>query len=238
MIQDITLQPTVFAQNAAGNGTGTQIGARATQGVGEQIAAAGTVSAPVDRTYQVAPIVQVAAQTTLNNKGVAEQIRSGGPSLALPNNSLFSTNPQSTSSYLIETDPRFASYRTWLSSDYMLQRLQVDPALTQQRLGDGFYEQKLIREQIAQLTGRRFLDGYANDEVQYRALIDNAVTVASQWQLVPGVALTSAQMAQLTSDIVWLVHKQVTLANGDTRNVLVPQVYVRVQEGDLNGSGA
>ena len=238
LIQDITLQPTVFAQNAAGNGTGTQISARATQGVSEQIAATGTVSAPVDRTYQVAPIVQVAAQTTLNSKGVAEQIRSGGPSLALPNNSLFSTNPQSTSSYLIETDPRFASYRTWLSSDYMLQRLQVDPALTQQRLGDGFYEQKLIREQVAQLTGRRFLDGYANDEAQYRALIDNAVTVASQWQLVPGVALTSAQMAQLTSDIVWLVQKQVTLANGDTRNVLVPQVYVRVQEGDLNGSGA
>ncbi|WP_235399585.1 hemagglutinin repeat-containing protein [Pseudomonas ogarae] len=238
LIQDITLQPTVFAQNAAGNGTGTQISARATQGVGEQIAAPGTVSAPVGRTYQVASIVQVAAQTTLNSKGVAEQIRSGGPSLALPNNSLFTTNPQNTSSYLIETDPRFASYRTWLSSDYMLQRLQVDPALTQQRLGDGFYEQKLIREQIAQLTGRRFLDGYANDEVQYRALIDNAVTVASQWQLVPGVALTSAQMAQLTSDIVWLVQKQVTLANGDTRNVLVPQVYVRVQEGDLNGSGA
>ncbi|WHS59041.1 hemagglutinin repeat-containing protein [Pseudomonas sp. G2-4] len=238
LIQDISLQPTVFVQNAAGNGTGTQISARATQSVSDQITRTGAVSAPVGRTHQVAPIVQVAAQTTLNTKGVAEQIRSGGPSLELPNNSLFSTTPQNTNGYLIETDPRFASYRTWLSSDYMLQRLQVDPALTQQRLGDGFYEQKLIREQVAQLTGRRFLDGYANDEMQYRALIDNAVTIASQWQLVPGVALTSEQMAQLTSDIVWLVQKQVTLANGETRNVLVPQVYVRVQEGDLNGSGA
>ncbi|MCG6578112.1 filamentous hemagglutinin N-terminal domain-containing protein [Pseudomonas sp. AF32] len=238
LIQDITLQPTVFAQNAAGNGTGTQIGTRAYQGVNEQVVGTGPVTAAGSRTHQVAPIVQVAAQTTLNTKGVAEQIRSGGPSLELPNNSLFNTNPQNTSGYLIETDPRFASYRTWLSSDYMLQRLQVDPALTQQRLGDGFYEQKLIREQVAQLTGRRFLDGYANDELQYRALIDNAVTVAKQWQLVPGVALTSEQMAQLTSDIVWLVQQQVTLPNGDTRNVLVPQVYVRVQEGDLNGSGA
>ncbi|MBC3346496.1 hemagglutinin repeat-containing protein [Pseudomonas sp. SWRI196] len=238
LIQDISLQPTVFAQNTAGNGSGTQISARATQSVSDQITGTGAVSAPVGRTHQVAPIVQVAAQTTLNTKGVAEQIRSGGPSLELPNNSLFNTTPQNSNGYLIETDPRFASYRTWLSSDYMLQRLQVDPALTQQRLGDGFYEQKLIREQIAQLTGRRFLDGYANDEMQYRALIDNAVTVASQWQLVPGVALTSEQMAQLTSDIVWLVQKQVTLANGETRNVLVPQVYVRVQEGDLNGSGA
>ena len=238
LIQEISLQPTVFAQNSAVAGTGTQISARGTQAVGQQIASTGAVNAPAARTFQVAPIVQVAAQTTQNAQGVAEQIRTGGPSLELPNNSLFTTNPQPSSSYLIETDPRFASYRTWLSSDYMLERLQVDPALTQQRLGDGFYEQKLIREQVAQLTGRRFLDGYANDEAQYRALIDNAVTLANQWQLVPGVELSPEQMAQLTSDIVWLVQKKVTLANGETRDVLVPQVYVRVQESDLNGSGS
>ncbi|WP_181007079.1 hemagglutinin repeat-containing protein [Pseudomonas syringae] len=238
LIQEISLQPTVFAQNSAVAGTGTQISARGTQTVGQKITSTGAVNAPAARTFQVAPIVQVAAQTTQNAQGVAEQIRTGGPSLELPNNSLFTTNPQPSSSYLIETDPRFASYRTWLSSDYMLERLQVDPALTQQRLGDGFYEQKLIREQVAQLTGRRFLDGYANDEAQYRALIDNAVTLANQWQLVPGVELSPEQMAQLTSDIVWLVQKKVTLANGETRDVLVPQVYVRVQESDLNGSGS
>lgn len=238
LIQAISLQPTKYAQNAAVTGTGTQIGTRDVQNVSQTIDSTGGVTAPVGRTFQVTPIVEVAAQTTLNTQGVAEQIRSGGPSLELPNNSLFTTAPESASNYLIETDPRFASYRTWLSSDYMLDRLQVDPALTQQRLGDGFYEQKLIREQIAQLTGRRFLDGYADDELQYRALIDNAVTVASQWELVPGVALTSEQMAQLTSDIVWLVQKDVTLASGETRSVLVPQVYVRVQEGDLTGSGS
>ncbi|MDO3569614.1 hypothetical protein Q3O95_24975, partial [Ralstonia pseudosolanacearum] len=43
---------------------------------------------------------------------------------------------------------------------------------------DSFYEQKLVREQVAQLTGRRFLDGYSSDEAQYRALIDNGVTYA------------------------------------------------------------
>jgi filamentous hemagglutinin len=76
---------------------------------------------------------------------------------------LFGLAPSSTAHYLIETDPAFANYRTWLSSDYWLNALSLDPALTQKRLGDGFYEQKLIREQVAQLTGRRFLDGYAND---------------------------------------------------------------------------
>ncbi|MCZ7166879.1 S-layer family protein, partial [Salmonella enterica] len=86
--------------------------------------------------------------------------------------------------YLVESDPRFTSYRSWLSSNYMLDRLQLDPGLTLTRLGDGFYEQKLIREQIAQLTGRRFLDGYANDETQYRALLDSALTYAGKWKLV------------------------------------------------------
>lgn len=80
--------------------------------------------------------------------------------------------------YLIETDPLFTSYRSWLSSDYMLQHLGVDPALTQKRLGDGYYEQRLVREQVAQLTGRRFLDEYTSDEQQYQALMNAGVAYA------------------------------------------------------------
>ncbi len=67
-----------------------------------------------------------------------------------------------------------------------------------------------------QLTGRRFLDGYADDESQYSALMNQGVTFARAHQLVPGVALSAEQMAQLTSDIVWLVTKTVTLADGST----------------------
>jgi filamentous hemagglutinin len=37
---------------------------------------------------------------------------------------------------------------------------------------------------------------------------------------------------------VWLVEKEVTLADGSVQKVLAPQVYVRVQQGDLDGSGA
>ncbi|MDO9366672.1 MAG: hemagglutinin repeat-containing protein [Methylotenera sp.] len=157
---------------------------------------------------------------------------------ALPQSSLFQTAPSATVGYFIETNPRFASYRNWLSSDYMLNALALDPALTQKRLGDGFYEQKLIREQIAQLTGRRFLTGYASDEAQYQALMMNGVTFAQAHQLVPGVALSAAQIAQLTSDIVWLVEQTVTLPDGSQSQALVPQVYARLQAGDLNNSGA
>jgi len=116
--------------------------------------------------------------------------------------------------------------------------LGIDIASTQKRLGDGFYEQRLISEQIAQLTGRRFLAGYADDEAQYRALMNAGATVATAWQLVPGVALSAEQMAQLTTDIVWLVERQVSLADGTLQKVLVPQIYARVREGDLTGGGS
>ncbi len=170
--------------------------------------------------------------------GVNTVIRSIDITPSVPASSLFSAKPAPTATYLIETDPRFANYRQWLSSDYLLTALALDPATALKRLGDGFYEQKLIREQIAQLTGRRFLEGYANDEAQYAALMSNAATFARAHQLRPGVALTAAQMAALTSDIVWLVEKSVTLRDGTTTKALVPQVYVRVREGDLRGDGA
>jgi filamentous hemagglutinin len=140
--------------------------------------------------------------------------------------------------YLIETSPRFASYGQWLSSDYMLSQLSYDPAYQTKRLGDGFYEQRLVREQINQLTGRRFLAGYSNDQAQYQALMTNGVTFANSHQLVPGVALSEAQVAQLTSDIVWLVTQTVTLPDGTTTQALVPQVYTRLTAGDLSNSGS
>ncbi|MDZ4098865.1 MAG: S-layer family protein, partial [Methylophilaceae bacterium] len=148
--------------------------------------------------------------------------------------SLFQPSPDIAANYLIETNPRFANYRSWLSSDYMLSQLAFDPTTMQKRLGDGFYEQRLIREQINQLTGRRFLDGFASDEAQYQALMDAGVTVANAWQLIPGVALTAEQIAQLTSDIIWLVEETVTLPDGTTTQALVPKVYVRLQAEDLH----
>jgi filamentous hemagglutinin len=52
-------------------------------------------------------------------------------------------------------------------------------------LGDGFYEQKLIREQVAQLTGYRYLEGFNNDEDQYTALMNAGATFAKEYGLRP-----------------------------------------------------
>ena len=159
------------------------------------------------------------------------------PTGTLPTGSLYRSNPDAGHP-LVETDPRFAGYRQWISSDYMLAQLGLDPAAVQKRLGDGFYEQRLVTEQVAQLTGRRFLAGFADDEAQYRALMAAGATYARDWQLIPGVALSAEQMAQLTTDMVWLVEQDVVLADGRTQKVLAPQLYARVREGDVDGSGA
>ena len=107
---------------------------------------------------------------------ISPQVSSGGtaPSsvpgassqAALPGNGLLQLNPNGGPGPLVEGDPRFTNYRQWLSSDALLAQLAYDPATVQKRLGDGFYEQKLVRDQVAQLTGRRFLQGYGDDEVQ------------------------------------------------------------------------
>ncbi|WP_428942349.1 hemagglutinin repeat-containing protein [Xanthomonas oryzae] len=169
--------------------------------------------------------------------GSPDRIVMGTPDTRAPTGSLFTLRPAS-SHYLVETDPQFADYRSWLGSDYLLSQMGYSADTLQKRLGDGYYEQKLVREQIGQLTGRRFLEGYKSDEAQYQALLDAGATIGKAWNLRPGVALTDAQMAQLTSDIVWLVEQTVTLPDGSTTTALVPQVYLRLRPGDLEAGGA
>jgi len=178
------------------------------------------------------------AAQVVPGKDANGRLRAVPASLALPGNSLFKLRADTRTGYLIETDPRFANYRDWLSSDFLLQAMSVDPATAQKRLGDGFYEQRLVREQIGQLTGSTFLQGYASDEEMYRALMANGASFGQSHQLRPGVALTAEQMSLLTTDLVWLVEQEVTLADGSTQRVLVPQVYLLPRDGDLQGTGA
>ncbi|EEQ1488537.1 hypothetical protein GU338_003065 [Escherichia coli] len=165
-------------------------------------------------------------------------IHVAGPDPRLPDSSLFKTNPAVNVPYLVETDPRFTNQKTWLGSDYMQKAFSQNGDNMLKRLGDGFYEQRLIREQVVALTGQRYLDGYSNDEEQFKALMDAGIAFGKQYNLTPGVALTAEQMALLTGDIVWLVNTTVTLPDGSTQTVQVPQVYARVKPGDVNSAGA
>ncbi|MDA6076119.1 hypothetical protein O0544_02305 [Edwardsiella anguillarum] len=81
------------------------------------------------------------------------------------------------------------------------------------------------------LAGQRYLGDYRSDEEQFQALMNNGITFGKQFNLTLGTALTAEQMALLTSDIIWLVEQTVTLADGSSETVLVPQVYARLKPG-------
>ncbi|MGY6771812.1 two-partner secretion domain-containing protein [Gallibacterium sp. ZY190522] len=189
-----------------------------------------------------------AQQATLNNLQVdlsqstplsaVPHVRAVLPNQLLPQASLYRLNLATNSHVLVETDPRFTNKRQWLSSDYMFNALRADPQTMLKRLGDGYYEQRLVNEQINQLTGQRFLGNYTSDYQQYKALMDAGIRYAQRYQLIPGVALSAAQMQELTEDMVWLAPQTVTLKDGTQVQVLVPQVYLVKRDVDIQPTGA
>ena len=155
------------------------------------------------------------------------QTLTGQISRNIPNTSIYKINKETTATYLIETDPAFTDRKKFLSSDYMYEQMKWDPDKTIKRLGDGFYEQELVRQQIMELRGTRYLPGYTGDEEEYKALMESGAAFARKYDLKPGIALTKEQMAALTGDIVWLVREKAILPGGKTEDVLVPRVYLK-----------
>ncbi|WP_431732906.1 hemagglutinin repeat-containing protein [Escherichia albertii] len=246
VIQTITLRPGELTSHGQIQGSQVTLSPLKPQGTDVQTGQVGNVDATVAGTDRIPlrPVVSAGEPVILLPGQQFEvstpqgSIHVAGPDVRLPDNSLFKTNPAVNVPYLVETDPRFTNQKKWLGSDYMQKAFSQNGDNMLKRLGDGFYEQRLIREQVVNLTGQRFLDGYGSDEEQFKALMDTGIAFGKQYNLKPGVALTAEQMALLTSDIVWLVNTTVTLPDGSTQTVQVPQVYARVKPGDVNSAGA
>lgn len=230
-ITTIDLQQLRWQENSSTQSSGQTIEGRTAQAVSTEASATSTLNREVvqhpDANHTLNQVVNAAGNT----------IHFVPANVTVPDNALYRLRPTSDVPFLIETDPRFTQHKAFLSSDRVFDQLSWSEGRLAKRLGDGFYEQALVREQITALTGSRFLTGFTHDEQQYRALLEAGVAFAQRFQLTPGIALTAEQMAQLTSDMVWLVQQQVTLADGTVHKVLVPQVYVQVQPGDITRQG-
>lgn len=150
------------------------------------------------------------------------------------NSKIFKLTDDATAKYLIETNKKFADYHEFLSSDYLLERVKADPEKVGKRLGDGYFEQQFVLQQIGTLTGKKYLGDYGSDMEQFAAMMNAGAVVAEAMDLKVGVGLTAEQMASLTTDIVWLVEEVV---NGE--KVLVPEVFLaHVRSEDLRPDGA
>ncbi|MBC6573148.1 hemagglutinin repeat-containing protein [Escherichia coli] len=236
----------VSAVNESAEGAGSHSVAGADSRVNIRTSQAGMVSTDIPGVVHDRPLLLPPGHTfsltlkpeTGSGQQITPVIRTVSPDVRLPDNSLFTLHPGTDSHYLVETDPRFVNKKQWLSSDYMQNAFTASHDNVHKRLGDGYYEQRLVRDQLILLTGGRYTGNQRNDEAQYRMLMNNGIAFGKQYQLIPGVALTPEQMALLTSDIVWLVDIPVTLSDGSIQQVRVPQVYAKLREGDLGGDGA
>ncbi|MGR8023362.1 hemagglutinin repeat-containing protein [Burkholderia cenocepacia] len=159
--------------------------------------------APVDRI-----IASATAQNVLNN-------------LTIPQGGLFKPNPAPNASYVIETNPAFTNRNTFISSDYFFNQLGVDLTHIPKRLGDGFYEQQLVRNQVTSLTGKAVLGPYADLQTMYQKLMEAGASLEKSLNLPLGASLSSEQVSQLTSNVIMMETRVV-----DGQSVLVPVVYL------------
>ena len=151
----------------------------------------------------------------------------------------FLVNKASNHPYLIEANPLYANYNTFISSEYMLSKLDYRPEKTLKRLGDAMYETQLVSNSVIRLSGDRYLTGYASELSQFQGLMDNALALQSSLDLHVGISLSKEQIARLNKNIVWMVEKVI-----DGQSVLVPEVYLstnnithdgaKIAAGDIN----
>ncbi|WP_375617079.1 hypothetical protein, partial [Bartonella sp. AP58NXGY] len=124
--------------------------------------------------------------------------------------------------FLVETRPDFINPSKFLGSDYFLKRVgNYKPEQVFKRLGDAYFEYRLINEQIFELTGNRTLLDDEDPNAQMQRLYDNALAQQGPLGLELGKSLTSQQIAGIKKDMIWLERHVV---NG--QEVLVPRVYL------------
>ncbi len=146
----------------------------------------------------------------------------GGITITPPTNpnGYFVVSKNPNSQYLIETNPLYGEGSS-LSSQYMIDRLGLDPDMVQKRLGDGGYEASLIRDQLTAQTGATILINGETEAQQMQRLMDNGVDEGKKMGLTFGKAPTAEQIANLKTDMVWMVETEVM-----GQKVLAPVVYL------------
>ncbi|WP_080436265.1 hemagglutinin repeat-containing protein [Burkholderia ubonensis] len=151
--------------------------------------------------------------------------------LTIPQGGLFKPNPSPNASYVIETNPAFTNQKNFISSDYFFSQIGVDLTHIPKRLGDGFYEQQLVRNQVTSLTGRAVLGPYTDLQGMYQSLMAAGAALEKQLDLPVGASLSAEQVSQLTSNVIMMETRVV-----DGQSVLVPVVYLaKADQQNFNG---
>ncbi|WP_107675999.1 hemagglutinin repeat-containing protein [Agrobacterium sp. LAD9] len=124
--------------------------------------------------------------------------------------------------FVIETRSQFIDPSKFLGSDYFLSRIGgYRPEANIKRLGDGYFEYRLVADQIFAKTGGRTIGSDVDPARMMQSLYDNAVDEQRSLGLSGGISLSAGQISSLKKDIVWLEKQSVNGAE-----VLVPRLYL------------
>ncbi|MCA7926841.1 hemagglutinin repeat-containing protein, partial [Burkholderia cenocepacia] len=196
--------PGLTPTNLSGNASSAKSGASSVHG---------GPPAPID------PIIASAtALNVLNN-------------LTIPQGGLYRPTTAPNAHYVIETNPAFTNQKNFISSDYFFGQLGVDLTHIPKRLGDGFYEQQLVRNQVTSLTGKAVLGPYADLQTMYQSLMAAGADLSKSLDLPMGASLSAEQVSKLTSNVIMMETRVV-----EGQSVLVPVVYLaQANQQNVNG---
>lgn len=133
------------------------------------------------------------------------------------------------SHYLYETDPTLIDLEHYLGSKYLMNRIGMDPDDVDAKfLGDAYVEHQMIKDALDKTQGfRNKVMTDAETEEYINSMYDTVTQeLVADLGLEFGRALTPQQISKLDHDIVWYVKQNITLPNGETVEVLVPQVFL------------
>ncbi|WP_232440132.1 hemagglutinin repeat-containing protein [Burkholderia ubonensis] len=151
--------------------------------------------------------------------------------LTLAQGGLFKPTIAPNAPYVIETNPAFTNQKNFISSDYFFQQIGVDLTHIPKRLGDGFYEQQLVRNEITSLTGKAVLGPYTDTQSMYESLMAAGASLSKSLKLPLGMSLSPEQVSQLTSNVILM---ETRVVGG--QSVLVPVVYLaKASQENWNG---
>ncbi|MGO4568197.1 beta strand repeat-containing protein [Rhizobium sp. 2YAF20] len=127
--------------------------------------------------------------------------------------------------FLFETRAAYLDVSKFYGSAYFIDRIGYTPETSVPFLGDAYFENQLVDEQLHQQVGQglgagSFISG-DNAIDQMKTLLDNGVGYAEAHGLALGQALTPEQVASLTQSMV--IYQTTTV---DGAEVLVPVVYL------------
>ena len=125
---------------------------------------------------------------------------------------------------LFRTDPAFVAGSA-PDLGTLLQTLGGESTSLPPRLGDGVYEQWLVRHQAMALTGQRFIRGTNSDAAAYHGLLSNGAWLGKQTGAPAGQPLTQEVIQSLDRSVVWPVIQTVKGPEGAV-SALVPLLYL------------